>query len=271
MFLDCRWVLFGAVCSDLLQDMDHPHRPYLEIVDPINPTYTTRLELDKSVMKHARVYSTVDISVGSGAGSEGRFLEHNGAPFTSDVSRGIISADIYCYHRGAGEGPNPLWYESYIFILRIEDILRRAPSPSNPEQHCLEWKDLSPSGTMFYYASTNAADQYRIFSRHSYVSGSRYVSPIQPLDPQNPMGPRCFSVYDFNLHRETSIPLPGAGLEDPDSETGYPKHASEVTREVVGGLRCWRMRFDLPAAGEGVAKCSVSLTDGGVILFEVRT
>lgn len=271
MFLDHRWVLFGAVCSDLLQDTDHPHRPYLEIVDPINPTYTTRLELDKSAMKRARVYSTVDISVGSGAGSEGSFLEHNGAPFTSDVSRGIISADLYCYHPDANEDPDTPWYESYVFILKIEDILRRVPSLSNPEQRFLEWKDLSPSGTMFYYASANAADQYRIFSRHSYVSGSRYVSPIRPLDSQNPMGPRCFFVYDFNPYRETPVPLSGAGLEDPDPETGYSKCASEITREVVGGLRCWRMRFDLPAAGEGVGKCNVALTDGGIILFEVRT
>jgi hypothetical protein len=63
--------------------------------------------------------------------------------------------------------------------------------------------------------------------------------------------------------------LPGVVLKDPDPEVGYLKSASEITREVIGGLNCWSMRFDLPAAEEDIKKCHVALTDGGVVLFEV--
>lgn len=122
---------------------------------------------------------------------------------------------------------------------------------------------------LFSYSSGHE-DRYRLFSRHSYVSGFRYASPIQPLAPEVPMGPRCFFVYDFNPHGEPSDSLPGAGAEDPHPETDFPRSASEITREVVGGLNCWRMRFDLPVAEEDVQKCHVALTDGGVVLFEVR-
>ena len=38
---------------------------------------------------------------------------------------------------------------------------------------------------------------------------------------------------------------------------------------VIGGLSCWRMRFDLPAAEEGIKNCHVALTDSGVVSFEV--
>ena len=41
-------------------------------------------------------------------------------------------------------------------------------------------------------------------------------------------------------------------------------------REVIGGLSCRRMRFDLPVGEEGVEKCHVTLADGGLVLFEVR-
>jgi len=175
----------------------------------------------------------------------------------------VITADVYLYLR---DGLRQ--FESYVFVMDIENVLAKAPSPSGPGQRFIEWKDLSPSAAMFSYSSLDD-DPYRIFSRHSYVSGFRYASPIQPLVPEDPKSPRSFFVYDFNPHRETSGSLPGAALENPDPGTGYRKGAGEITREVIGGLSCWRMRFDLPAAEEDIKKCHVALTDGGIILFEV--
>jgi hypothetical protein len=181
----------------------------------------------------------------------------------------MITADVYLYHRDFWEGDDLPQFESYVFVLNIEDVLAKVPSPSDLGQRCIEWKDLRPSAAMFSYSSGDE-DRYRIFSRHSYVSGFRYASPIQPLVPEDPNGLRCFFVYDFNPYRETSDSLPAPAPEDPEQEMGYPQSASEITREVIGGLGCWKMRFDLPAAGEGVKKCHISLTDSGVVLFEVR-
>jgi len=264
VFLDHRWVLFGAIRNDPNKDPNRLRQPYLEIIDPTNPASVTTLELDKSVVEHTSSHSTVDISVGSGAGhEEGLLTGDSGMPFVSDTSRGVITADVYLYLR---DGLRQ--FESYVFVMDIENVLAKAPSPSGPGQRCIEWKDLSPSAAMFSYSSVDD-DPYRIFSRHSYVSGFRYASPIQPLVPEDPKSPRSFFVYDFNPHRETSGSLPGAALEDPDPGTGYRKGASEITREVIGGLSCWRMRFDLPAAEEDIKKCHVALTDGGIILFEV--
>ena len=270
MFLDRRWVLFGAIRNHPEVDLDRMHHPFLEIVDPTSPSHTTKLELEKSVVKHGSAYTTVDISVGSPANCEGSSLTRDGGvSFVSGNCRGLLSADVYCCHRNPWEVGSPR-YEARVSILNIEDVLSMAPSPSDPEQRYIEWKDLASSVAMFSYTSTDGDDRYRIFSRHSYVAGFRYVSPIQPLHLELPMGPRCFFVYDFNPHRGTSDPLPRAAPEDTDPETGHHKCASEITREVVGGLSCWKMKFDLPAAGEDVEKCHVGLTDGGIVLFEVR-
>jgi hypothetical protein len=270
VFLDRRWVLFGALCNDPDQDTDRLYHPYLEIMDPTDPIHSTILELDDGAVKHASTDCMVDISLGSGMGhEESPPIGNGGMPFISDTSRGIISADVCCCNHDTG-GPNDIpRYESRVFVLYIEDVLSKVPSPPNPEQHCVEWKDLSPSAGMFSYASMHD-DRYRIFSRHSYVTAFRYASPIRPLDPEDSTGRRCFFVYDFNPHRETLDPLPGAALSTPDPATGYPKRADEIVREVVGGLSCWRMRFGLPAPAEDIDKCHVALTDGGVVLFEVR-
>lgn len=263
-------MLFGALVNGPDEDSERMCRPYLEIADPINPGCTTKLELDRDVSKHPWRDSTVDISIGSGVCHEDNPSTGDGEmPFVSDTSRGIISADVYCYHRGAAESNDPPLFESFVFILDVEDMLSKAPSPQDLEQRSVEWKDLSPSVPLFSYASP-VGDRYRIFSRHSYVTGFRYASPIQPLDPENPNGPRCFFVYDFNPLRETSDTFAGTTSEDPDPKASYPKRASEITREVVGGLSCWKMRFDLPVAQMDIEKCHVALTDGGIVLFEVR-
>ena len=269
VFLDHRWVIFGAIRNDPNLSVDFVGHPFLEIVDPTNPQYTTKMELDRSFARSTCAYTTVDISVGGPTSGEG--TPHGDMPFVSECSRGIISADVYCFNRREiWEDEDLPWYEACVSILNIKDILPMVPSPSNPEQRYVKWKDLSSSAATFFYASVGGDDRYRIFSRHSYVAGFRYVSPIQPLDTEDPMGPRCFFVYDFNPHREPPSPLPGAVPEDPDPQTGYHRSASEIVREVVGGLSCWKMRFDLPAAEGGVEKCHVALTDGGVVLFEVR-
>jgi len=265
VFLDHRRILFGAIRNNPNQDVDRRRQPYLEIIDSTNPAGVTYLELDKSALRHTSLNSTVDISVGSGAAhEEASPVGSGGMPFGPDTSRGIITADVYLHHRDSHNLPR---FESYVFVVDIEDTLAKVPSPSDPEQRYIEWEDLRSSTAMFSY-STADQDRYRIFSRHSYVSGFRYASPIQPLVPEVPEGRRCFFVYDFNPYRETSDSLPGT--EALGFETGYPRSGSEITREVVGGLSCWRTRFDLPAAEEGVRKCHVALTNGGVVLFEVR-
>ena len=271
MFLDHRWVLFGASPDGPTRDADLAGYPFLEIIDPTCPTYTTRLELDKSVLRRTSAYANVEISVGGSEGFEGSTLTRVGdIPFASEVSRGIISAVVYCCNRDPGGIDNPPFGEAFVFILNVEDILSKVPSPPNLEQYHLKWEDLSPSAATFSYASMDEDDRYMISSKHSCVTGFRYISPIQPLYPEDPMGPRRFFVYDFNPHRGTSGPLPGAVPEDLDPETGYNKSASEITREVVGGLGCWKMRFDLPAAGGDIQQCHVGLADGGFLLFEVR-
>ena len=264
-------MLFGAICNDPAQDADRLYQPYLEIIDPTNCAYTATLELDKIVVENASIRTTVDISVGRGAGCEGSSLVGNeGTVFVSDASRGIITADFYLCHRHVRENRDSVVsrFESHVFVMAIEDVLAKAPSPSDPERCCIEWKDLSPSAAVFSYFS-EGSDRYRLFSRHSYVAGFRYASPIQPLVPKEPKGPRCFFIYDFNPYRETSDLLPGVVLEDPDPKTNYPSGASEITREVIGGLSCWKMRFDLPGAEEDVEKCHVALTEAGIVLFEV--
>ena len=260
-------MLFGAIRSDPNENANRPHYPYLEIIDPTDPTHATTLQLDASVVKHMSVYSSVDISVGGGAGHEEGFITGGGGmPFVPDTSRGIITADVYLYHRDSeAESQDGPWFESHVFILDSEDMLAKIPSPSNAERSYIEWKDLSLSTGIFSYSAVGN-DRYRIFSRHSYVVGFFYASPVQPLVPEDPEGPRCFFVYDFNPYRETSDALPGG---DPDPKPRYSQHTSEITREVVGGFSCWRMRFDLPPAEESLRKCHIALTDGGVVLFEV--
>ena len=187
-------------------------------------------------------------------------------PFAPDTSRGIITANVYLYHRDSeAENQDGPWFESHVFILDSENMLAKIRLPSNAERSYIEWKDLSLSTGIFSYSAVGN-DRYRIFSRHSYVVGFFYASPIQPLVPEDPDGPRCFFAYDFNPHRETSDPLPGG---DPDPKPRYSQHTSEIIREVIGGFSCWRMRFDLPAAEESLRKCHVALTDGRVVLFEV--
>ena len=267
VFLDDRRVLFGAIRRDPNQYAGRHHQPYLEIVDPTRPDGVTHLELDKSTLRHASLFSTVDISVGSGAGlEEASLVGSGGMPFVSGTSRGIITADVYLRHHH--DDDNIPRFESYVFVVDIEDTLAKVPSSSNPERRYVEWEDFRSSAAMFSYSTTDH-DRYRIVSRHSYASGFRYASPIQPLVPEDLEGRRCFFVYDFNPYRETSNSLLGPTPEDPDPETGYPRGASEITREVIGGLSCWKMRFDLPAAEGDVAKCHIALTDRGVVLFEV--
>ena len=271
MFLDHRWVLFGAIRNNPNQDADQLYHLCLEIIDTTSSTCAATFELDKSVVKHASIYLSVDISVGSSAGpEEGSLTGSGGMPFAPDTSRGIITADVYLHHHevfDSGDSDLPR-FESYVFVLDVEDILAKVPSPPNLERHHIEWKDLSPSAAVFSYSSPDN-DQYRIFSRHSYMAGFRYASPIQPLVPEDPGGPRCFFIYDFNSYRGALDLLPGAVLEDPDPKTGYLKGASEITREVIGGLSYWRMRFDLPTAEEDSKKYHISLTDSGIVLLEV--
>ena len=138
----------------------------------------------------------------------------------------------------------------------------KVPSLPNPEQRYTKWKDLSPPAVMFSYSSLGD-DQYRIFSRHTYMAGFRYTSLIWPLVPENPRG---LFIYVFNPHRETPGLLPSAVPGDPDPKAAYLKSASEIEREVIGGLSCWRMGFDLPTAEEDLKNYHVSLTDGGTYL-----
>lgn len=267
VFLDHRWILFGSMRHDTDRG-GHRSHPYLEIVDPTRPTDVTTLELDKSVVTYSSDTS-VSIKVGTGARDEEDSLTGNrGMPFVSDTARGIVVTEVNLYHRDARGGDDSTRFESFVFVMNIEDLLTIVSSPLNPESRCVEWEDLCSSVAMFSYYSTGQ-DRYRIFPRESYVSGFRYASPIQPLVPKNPDGPRCFFIYDFNPCRETSDSLPGAAEDHPPG-MNYPRGASETTREVIGGLSCWKAKFDLPAAGEGVKKCHVTLIDSGVVLFEVR-
>ena len=270
VFLDHRWILFGAIRNDSNQNADRQCQPYLQIMDSAESTNVTVLELDKSVVKHTLSHSIVDISVGTGAGhEEGSLMGDMGMPFIPDTTRGIITADVYLYHPDIVEGDDLPQFESYVFVMDIENLLVKVPSSPNPEQRYVEWRDSCLSAAVFSYSSVDP-DQYRLFSRHSYVSGFRYASPIQPLAPGDPSGPRCFFVYDFNPYREASDSFPGVMAEDPHPDMVYPGSASEMTREVVGGLSCWRARFDLPPAERSVEKCHIALADGGVVLFEVR-
>lgn len=266
-FLDYRWVLFGAISGDPNQGAERPPHPYLEIIDPTNPSCAIKLELNNDVGKHTSTYSTVDISIRSGATHEQISPTENwGIPFVSDPCRGVISAYVYCYNRDGGENRLP-WYETHVFILDIENILSKASPLSRPGQHYIGWKDMASSTAIFSDTSVGN-DLYRVFSRHAYVAGFRYVSPVQPLSPDDTTGPRCFFVYDFNPYREAPGHSPRATVGNPDPETGYSKGASEITSEVIGGLSCWKMRFDLPTAAGDVEKCHVALTDCGVVLFE---
>ena len=183
--------------------------------------------------------------------------------FVSDVSRGIICAEVYWHTPGA---PPARDFQSSVFILDIEGVLSKVPLSSAVEQRREEWKDLSPSAAMFSY-HVGQDVTHKILLRGSYAAGFSYISPTQLLDPNNPTGPRCFFVYDFNPHRKTLDPLTPEGS---DPKTGYRKSASEITREVVGGLSCWKMRFDLPAAEAGLEECYAVLIDGGFVLVEVR-
>ena len=210
----------------------------------------------------------VDIGIVSGGGYEGSSpTENQGIPFVPDASRGILSVDVYYYHNSTLEGTAHVTrYGTSVFILKVEDILSKIPSQSNLERCRVGWEESFPHGETFRHAFMDRANPFRasLRVRHSHVAGFRYVSPIQPLDPKEPTGPRCFFVYDFNPHRKAADPAPGSG---PSHETRYPRCASEITREVVGGLGCWKARFDLPAAG--AEKRYVALANGGVVVFEV--
>ena len=268
MFLDHRWVLFGALRID--HNTGRQQQPYLEISDPVSSNGAIVLELDGNVLERASPGSVVHITLWTGAGREDSSLAGNGGvPFVPDPSRGIVAIDVsflYC-DRPPQRGRFPR-FASYVFVMDIEGLLAKVPSSSNLEQCCIEWKDLYSSVASFYYHSSDE-DRYALSSRDLYVSGFRYASPIQPL-LENPDGPRCFFVYDFNPYREMAGFLPGSSQEVPEPGVGYPRSASEITREVIGGLGCWRMRFDLPAMEEGFTRCHVSLMDGAVVLFEVR-
>ena len=205
VFLDDHWVLFGAIRNGPFAGRQS--QPYLEISDPTNPADAIALELDESVLKHVSSRSTVDMRLVTGAGHEGGSLtENEGVPFVPDPSRGIIATDVYLSHHNQPPDHDGLpRVESYIFVMDVEVMLAKVPSLSDPEQHCVEWKDFRSSAATFHYSSMSE-DRYRLFSRDSYASEFRYVSPIQPL-LGNPDGPRCFFVYDFNPYRETPDPF----------------------------------------------------------------
>ena len=230
-FLDYRWELFGAVRNDFNQNGDLLCHPYLQIVDPTRPFDITILGLDEIVIKR-HSHSTIDINVGSGAGHEEDSLAGNRSmPFVSDTVRGITIADVYLYHRDVQEGGDSL--ESFVFVVHIEELLAKASSLSNLGSRYVGWRDFCLSTAMFSYHPAGE-DRYRILSRDSYVSGFRYVSPIQPLVLEDPNGPRCFFVYDSNPCRETSGFLPAAAGEGPHPEIDYSQSASEIMREVIG-------------------------------------
>lgn len=263
MFLDHRWVLFSGIRRDSNRATDGTYHPYLEIIDPIDNSGSTILELDKPVFTRISENPTVHIRLSNGGGHEKGFVaENEDMPFVLDASRGIISAEV-CW-----QSPDAQHFELHVFVLEIESVLSKVPSPPGLERRYIEWKDISPSTAVFSYDS-RLAGQSAILSRYSYVAGFRYVSPTQLLYPNNPMSPRCFFVYDFNPLREAPDPLAGTTPEDSNSEMGYQRSASEVTRDVVGGLSCWRMRFDLPVAEADLDRCQVALMDGGPVLFEV--
>ena len=260
-------MLFGGICRDPNPDEDCLYRPYLEITDPTDRTYSTRLELDQSIFQHASKHSTPHIRVRSGAGHEkGSLEEKEGIAFVSDASRGVICAEV---SRCATHSQQVQDFQSSVFVLDIQGLLSKIPSSSDFKQRHIQWKDLSPSAAIFCYDSQQIAP-HRLLMKYQYVAGFRYISPIHPLSPASSMDSRYFFVYDFNPHREAPASLPSASPEAPDPETGYQKSASEITREVVGGLSRWKMRFDLPPVKVDIEECHVALTDGGVVLFEVR-
>ena len=125
----------------------------------------------------------------------------------------------------------------------------------------------SSTATSSYHSG--GANKYMIFSRQSYVSGSRYTSPIQSLVPEDPKGLRCFFIYDFNPHRELPDPFPQHCRRGLDPEINYPQSASQIADEVIGGLSCWRVRFDLPAMEEDIERCNATLMDGRAVISEV--
>ena len=258
-------MLFGGVRCDPDADTGCHYPPYLEITDPLTGhACSTTLELDKSVLQHTSEYTTVHIRVCSGANYEkGSPAEKEDMSFVSDASRGIIVAEVYWHTPGSQQVQ---YFQSSVFVLDVEGLFSKVPSSSDLEKRHVQWNELSLSAAIFSY-HVGPYPRHRILLRYSYTAGFRYVSPTQPLDSNDLTGPRCFFVYDFNPHRETSGPLT---LEDPDLETGYQRSANEITREVVGGLSCWKMRFDLPAAGEGLDECHVALMDDAVVFFEVR-
>ena len=255
-------MLFGGIRRDLNPDDDCLYHPYLEIADPTDRTCSTTLELDKYVLQHASRYITPNLRLRSGAGLEqGPFDEKEGMPFVSDAARGIICAEVY-WPTLDTQG-----IRLSVFVLDIEGLFSKLPSPSDLKQRHVRWEDVSPSVAVFSYGSQQIFLHGQL-PKYSYVAGFRCASPTQLLDSNNPRGPRCFFVYDFNPHREApGPPTP----EDPDPETGHRrKSASEITQETVGGLSCWKMRFDLPPARGGLEQRQVALMDGGVVLFEVR-
>lgn len=268
-------MLFGGVgLGPGPEGAGRPRYPYLEIVDPTSGTRYTTMSLNKSVFRGATMYSTFNVRVQSGAGlGNCSPTENERIPFVSDPSRGIICAEVYCYTE---EKPCS---GSHEFVLDIEDMLSNVPSPLNPRRRHVKWKDLSSSTAVFSYGSRRAnpdiTERYRVDdlrrlqSGFSCVAGFRYASQTQPIDPNNQTGLWCFFVYDFNPHRGSPDLPPGDTLQDPDPKWGYIKSASEITREVVGGLSRWKMRFDL-TPGENFEGCEVTLTDHGVVLFNVR-
>lgn len=260
-------MLFGGIRRDPDPEADCLYYPYLKIIDPTSRTCSTTLALDKSVFNDATKYSTINIRVRSGAGlADCSLAENEGIPFVSGASRGIICAEVYWQSPRTQRARRSL---ANVFVLDIEEMLSKVPSALNLRRHRVKWKDLSSSTAVLSYGPAHTG-LYRVPSGCSCVAGFRYASPTQLLDPKNPMGPRCFFVYDFNPHRGTPDILTSAAPRDPDLELDYEESASEITREVVGGLSCWKTRFDLPAAGEDHKGCPVALTDGGFVLLEVR-
>ena len=186
LFLDHRWVLFGGIHHDLNPDDDCLYRPYLEITDPTDGTCSTTLELEKSTIQHPSGYTAPKIRLRSGVGLEqGPFDEKEGMPFVSDAARGIIGAEVYW------SALDTRGIRLSVFVLDIEGLFSKLPSPSDLQQRHVRWKDVSPSVAIFSHDSQQNFLRARS-SRYPYVAGFRCASQPQLLDSNNPAGPRCF-------------------------------------------------------------------------------
>ena len=118
MFLNHRWVLFGAIRNDPNPDVYCLYHPYLEIIDPTSCTCSTTLELDESVFKRASKDSSIHIRCVVVRVTKKVSLQKNeGMRFVSDANRGIISVEIY---HCTPETQEVQYFEASAFILDTE-------------------------------------------------------------------------------------------------------------------------------------------------------